>query len=79
MQKVASLDIPDHVFNWMVDFLNGHSHCTLYSAQSLPSRTLQQVLGLSRAPALASAAYVINPVIFRQSRQATLCKFANDT
>ena len=28
LQKLASLDIPDTVYNWLVDYFLGHSHCT---------------------------------------------------
>jgi len=28
------LDIPEHVYNWILDFLQGHSHCTVYNGQS---------------------------------------------
>jgi len=28
--KMADLDIPDHVYNWLVSYFSGHSHCTRY-------------------------------------------------
>jgi len=28
LQKLAQLDIPDHIYNWLADFLNNHSHST---------------------------------------------------
>ena len=27
---MAFLDIPDAVYNWLVDFFTDHSHCTRY-------------------------------------------------
>jgi len=27
-EKLAILDLPDHVYNWLVSFVPGHSHCT---------------------------------------------------
>jgi len=30
LQKFAQLDIPDDVYNWLVDYFTGHSHCTKY-------------------------------------------------
>ena len=27
LQKLAQLDIPDHIFNWISDYLQDHSHC----------------------------------------------------
>ena len=28
LQKLAQFDMPDNVYNWMVDFFSGHTHCT---------------------------------------------------
>src|SRR5664279_4464484 len=30
LEKMAHLDIPDNVYNWMADFFSDHSHCTTY-------------------------------------------------
>ena len=30
LEKIAMLDIPDTVYNWLVDFFSGHSHNTSY-------------------------------------------------
>jgi len=27
MEKLALLDLPDHVYNWLADFFTGHLHC----------------------------------------------------
>ena len=29
LQKLAQLDIPDHIFNWISDYLQDHSHCII--------------------------------------------------
>jgi len=29
-EKLAQLDIPDNIYNWMVNFFNGHQHSTTY-------------------------------------------------
>ena len=34
MEKYAALDIPDNIYNWLVDFFSSHSHCTRYSGQT---------------------------------------------
>ena len=31
IDKLARLDIPDEAFNWIKNFLEGHSHCTKYA------------------------------------------------
>ena len=31
MEKLANLGLPDHVYNWMASFFEGHSHCTIFA------------------------------------------------
>jgi len=78
LEKLAQLDIPDQVYNWMADFFTGHEHCTVYQGQvsTLKSITASIIQGSGIGP----AAYVVTagdlkPVI--PSNQ--LCKFADDT
>src|SRR6218665_1400133 len=33
-QKLASLNIPDEIYNWLVTFLNGRSHVTRYAGRT---------------------------------------------
>ena len=47
--KFAHLEIPDNVYNWLVEFFQGHSHCTRYGHRT--SALFRQVL--SRALRLA--------------------------
>jgi len=30
LDKIAQLDLPDRIYNWLVNFFNGHSHQTKY-------------------------------------------------
>jgi len=30
LDKIAQLDLPNHIYNWLVNFFNGHSHQTKY-------------------------------------------------
>ena len=32
LEKLAQLDIPDAVYNWLADYFTGHSHCTSTAA-----------------------------------------------
>jgi len=34
--KLAQLELPDSIYNWAVDFLENHSHCTKYAGQVGP-------------------------------------------
>ena len=40
LQKLAQLDIPDHIFNRISDYLQDHSHCTVYNSYSSDLRTV---------------------------------------
>ena len=31
LDKLARLDLPDEAFNWIKNFLDGHSHCTKFA------------------------------------------------
>ena len=33
LRKLAQLDILDHIYSWLADFLNNHSHCTVFGGK----------------------------------------------
>jgi len=37
LEKFAALDVPDYVYNWLVNFFSGRAHCTVYY---IPQRDL---------------------------------------
>ena len=39
-KKMAHLDIPDCIYNWLVDFFNEHSHHTKYGEQTSTLKTI---------------------------------------
>ena len=55
LEKLAQLDIPDNVYNWMVDFFDGISHCNQYRGQisSLHQSTASVIQESSVVPATA--------------------------
>ena len=78
LEKLAHLDVPDNVYNWLVDFFSGHSHCTDYRGQTsmLKSITASIIQGSSIGP----ASYVVNAGDLGASTPGNqLCKFADDT
>ena len=78
LQKLAQLDLPDHVYNWMVDYFEGHSHCTQYCGQTSEFRSITAsiILGSNLGP----ASYVINAADLRAVTAGnSLIKFADDT
>ena len=34
LEKMAKLDMPEYVYNWLVEFFSEHSHCTVYNGQT---------------------------------------------
>jgi hypothetical protein len=52
LEKMAKLEIPDHVYNWLVDFFHGHAHCTQYNGvvSALHEITASLIQGSSIGP-----------------------------
>jgi len=34
LEKMAQLDLSVNVYNWLVDFFSGHTHCTVYGGET---------------------------------------------
>jgi len=78
MEKLALLDLPDHVYNWLADFFTGHLHCTVCHGQvsTLKSITASIIQGSGIGP----AAYVVYASDLKAVTPGNqLCKFADDT
>jgi len=54
LNKMADLDTPDDVYNWLVSYFSGHSHCTRYGGES------SAVLEISSGIIQGSASYIVN-------------------
>ena len=78
LEKLAKLDMPDHVYNWMVDFFSGHSHCTEYRGQT---SALQDITAsIIQGSGLGPAAYVVNAGDLKAVTPGNqLVKYADDT
>jgi hypothetical protein len=57
MENLAELDLPDQVYNWMADFVTGHSHCTVYCSQKSTLKTIKA--SIIQDSAIGPAAYVV--------------------
>jgi len=57
MEKLALLDIPDHVYNWLADFFTGHLHCTVYHGQVSTLKSI--TASIIQSSGIGPAAYVI--------------------
>jgi hypothetical protein len=56
MEKMAQPDIPDHVYNWIVNFFNGHSHCVQFRGDT--SSMLETTASIIQGSAIGPASYV---------------------
>ena len=78
LEKMARLDLPVNVYNWLVNFFSGHTHCTVYQGKisTLKSITASIIQGSGIGP----ASYVINASdLYVLTPGNELCKFADDT
>jgi hypothetical protein len=78
LDKLAQLDMPEHVYNWLVDFFSGHSHCTIYRGQK---STLQQITAsVIQGSGVGPAVYVVNAAdLAAVTAGNVMVKFADDT
>lgn len=78
LEKLARLDMPDRVYNWLNDFFSGHTHCTRYQGQTSTfepiSASIVQGSGIGPATYIVNAAD-LKPVV----PDNQLIKFADDT
>ena len=58
LNKVADLNIPDDVYNWLLSYFSGHSHCTRYGGES--SALLEILTGIIQGLGIGLTSYVVN-------------------
>jgi len=78
LQKLARLDIPDCVYNWLVDYFSGHSHCTAFHGDisSLLNISASIIQGLAVGP----VSYVVNAADLTPLTPGNrFCKYADYT
>lgn len=78
LDKIAKLQIPDAVYNWFVDFFDGHEHCTTFGGtrSSMHSITASIIQGSAIGP----ASYVVNAADLHTVTDGNLIlKYADDT
>jgi len=78
LRKLAQLDIPDHIYNWLADFFNNHSHCTAFGGEL--STLLDITASIIQCSAIGPAAYVVTAGdLVAAVPGNSLCKYADDT
>jgi len=78
LEKMAQLDLPDNVYNWLVNFFSEHTHSTVYKGErsKIKSITASIIQGSSIGP----ASYVVNAGDLKAVTPGNcLVKFADDT
>ena len=75
---MAQLDMPANVYNWLVDFFSGHTHCTVYRGQMSTQKSI--TASIIQGSGTGPASYVINTGDLEvRTLGNKLCKFADDT
>jgi hypothetical protein len=78
MEKYSRLNIPDHIYNWIVNFFKDHSHCTRFedviSQFKMISASIIQGSGVGPASYVVTASD-LHPITPGNS----MVKFADDT
>jgi len=71
-------DIPDQIYNWLVNFFTGHSHRTEYHGQQ---STVQMInASIVQGSAIGPASYVVTAADLNVATPGNeMCKFADDT
>jgi len=58
MAKVAQLQLPDCVYNWLANFLDGHSHCARFNGHT--SDLLEVNASFVQGSAIGPGMFVVN-------------------
>ena len=78
LQKLASLDIPGTVYNWLVDYFSGHSHCTEFRGHI--STFLNISASIVQGCAVGPVSYVVNAGDLTPLTLGNVfCKYADNT
>ena len=58
MEKFSHLGIPDHIYNWIVDYFSSHEHCTVFNGAT--STFLDINSSVFQGSSLGPASYAVN-------------------
>jgi len=78
LQKMADLDQPDNIYNWLVTFFENHSHSTKFGDECSPILNINS--SVIQGSAVGPAAYVVNASdLHPLHSDNTMDKYADDT
>ena len=77
LNRYSQLDIPDHIYNRLVEYFHSHMHCTKYHGQT---SALQEItVSIIQGSAIGRVSYVIVAADLRSITPGNcLCKYADD-
>ena len=64
MKKLAQLDLPDSVYNWLTEFFSGHTHCTTYQGQTSSFDNRPISASIIEGSNIGPATYIVNAADF---------------
>jgi len=75
---MSRLQLPDHVFNWIKDFFNGHCHCTKFAGNVLAHVNIQA--SVIQGSGIGPESYIVTAADLQPVHDSNhLVKFADDT
>ena len=78
LKKFAKLDLPDNVYNWLVDYHEDHSHCASYQGET--SKLLHISGSIIQSSGVGPAAYIVTASDLQAITPGNLlCKYADDS
>jgi len=78
LRKIALLNIPDPVYNWLVEFFSDHTHCTRFSG--LVSGFQHITASIIQGSAVGPVSFVINALDLSTVTPGNrMIKYADDT
>jgi len=76
--KLAQLELPDSIYNWAVEFLENHAHCTKYTGEVSAVAVIQA--SIIQCSAIGPASYVVTAADLHPVHERNrIFKFADDT
>ena len=58
LEKMADLDMPDKVYNWLASYFSGHLHCIRYGTSTSALHEISA--GIIQGSGIGPASYVVN-------------------
>jgi hypothetical protein len=78
LNKMAELDPPVSVYNWLVSFSTGHAHRTAYNGETSSTRSISA--SIVQGSSLGPASYVVTAADLEPVHAGnSFVKFADDT